>query len=555
MHDFGRDHYIIVIVSLLTIMGGVAAQSYSVFTESGGVVGFESLEDLSVFTESGGVISFATGTVLNVSINEINDPVIEGEDLQVEALVENEGADGTGTIELNVLGLGSDSQEVTLSSGSSQLVDLNVSTSQGDGGSYTVNVSSGSDEVLRDFSVASLKPPVNPRPLNDSENVGLEENLSVEANATADIEMGMYFNLNGTFLTAPNVETGNRTFNGTKFEPGKYYEWNATANFESSTETSKTWNFSTVERPEVLSVEPADDSNGVDENPLLNVSVDGSAPVNVSFNDYEKTSDPEICSFEDVSPGSTLSCDLSGYSDMGEGITERWYVKLESKGAKWNNSENPYKFTVSNISEVNYDLQAFESGDNLAPEIYGGLDDVVGETQIGFEVSNPSGENMDIEFNLTNSTGTEQVQLEADVGNNEVVYFDTTDSSMINENSNYTVQAFYREGQEEFFESNFTSQGLEFSTYVSELNWTHPSPDDVNSYRVYYNKSSTAGFNTYSNVGTTGGSNTNIGVANRGLDSDSQDDCYQVRALNIFGESDFATLQGTNSNCLGGADP
>ena len=519
-----------------------------------------SIKPVTADSISGGVVSFATGTLFSVGINSINDPVVGGEDVMIEALVENEGADGSGTVELNVPGLGSDSQSITLGSGSSQLVNLNVSTSQGDGGTYTANVSSSGDEALQDFSVASLEKPVNPEPVIDSENVGLNQNLSVEANATGDIEMGMFFTLNGTAFSAPAVETGNRSSTEVDLSPGSYYEWNATANYESSTETSNSWNFSTVERPEVLSVEP-DGANGVDENPTLNVTVDGSAPVNVTLNNKAldvEGEDPEITSFENVNPGNTVSYDLSNYPDMGEGITERWFVELESKGATWNNSANPYEFTISNISEVNYNLQAFETGDNLAPEIYGGLDEIVGENQIGFAVSNPSGQDMDIEFNLTNLTSTEQVQLKTDVGNNEVIYFDTRSSNMIEENSNYTVQAFYREGQEEFSEQNFTSQELEFSTYVSELSWNHPSTGDVNNFEIWYNESDIGfGTDTYSKIGSTDATNTNVGVANRGLDSNSDDDCYAVRAVNQFGESGFGSPldSDADSNCLGGADP
>ena len=81
-----------------------------------------------------------------VGIGSVNEPY-EGENLEVSVGVENVGVEeATQTIELDVPGLGTDSDSRTIPGGSSEVFSLYVSTSSGDAGSYTATVSSEDDE-------------------------------------------------------------------------------------------------------------------------------------------------------------------------------------------------------------------------------------------------------------------------------------------------------------------------------------------------------------------------------------------------------------------------
>ena len=78
-----------------------------------------------------------------IEITDTNEPVIEGEDLEVTAEIENEGdVSDTQTVELDVSGLGTDSESVQLDGGDSQTETFSVSTTDGDDGSYTAEVKS-----------------------------------------------------------------------------------------------------------------------------------------------------------------------------------------------------------------------------------------------------------------------------------------------------------------------------------------------------------------------------------------------------------------------------
>jgi hypothetical protein len=234
---------------------------------------------------------------------------------------------------------------------------------------------------------------------------------------------------------------------------------------------------------------------------------------------------------------------------MGEGITERWWVELESKGATWNNSNNPYEFTTTEIKDVNFQLQNFVSGENLDPGVYGGLDDVVGQEVLRFKVSNDQNAPMDIEFNISDGVRSNTTGYEANVESGETVLVNISDSNIISRNSqNMQVQAFYKEGQQNYMNDNFTSEEINFTTYVAELEWNSENPDRTDEFRIYYNETASG---NYTIVGDTNAGNTNIGVANRNLDSASSKDCYSVRAWNeVGGLSDYAKLENDESNCV-----
>jgi len=82
----------------------------------------------------------------DVEIDATNEPVTEGEELVVEATVENtDRATDTQDIELIVDGLVRDTESVTLDNGDSTTVSLSWATESGDGGEYEANVSSETD--------------------------------------------------------------------------------------------------------------------------------------------------------------------------------------------------------------------------------------------------------------------------------------------------------------------------------------------------------------------------------------------------------------------------
>ncbi|MFP8888833.1 Ig-like domain-containing protein [Natrialbaceae archaeon A-CW2] len=96
-----------------------------------------------------------------VEITETNDPVEEGEDLNVTAEITNTGdVEGTQTIELNFESDQVDSQEVTLAGGANETVTLTYRTEAGDAGDRNVIVSSNDDSDTQQVSIeGSGEPP------------------------------------------------------------------------------------------------------------------------------------------------------------------------------------------------------------------------------------------------------------------------------------------------------------------------------------------------------------------------------------------------------------
>jgi PGF-CTERM protein len=99
----------------------------------------------SVFAPLGNV-STTTPADLRVRVDGTDAPVREGDDVTVDATVENVGGTGdTQTVSLSVGGAAVDSTTVTLSSGESTTVTLTWATSSGDAGDYTATVASAND--------------------------------------------------------------------------------------------------------------------------------------------------------------------------------------------------------------------------------------------------------------------------------------------------------------------------------------------------------------------------------------------------------------------------
>ena len=103
-----------------------------------------------------------------VDIVGTNDPVDEGETLEVTVAVENVGtASGTQSVDLSTGGLGSNSTALTLGPGNLEQVVLTVDTEEGDAGEYTAQVTTANS--------------------SDSQTVTVEEDTGVPEFVVADV--------------------------------------------------------------------------------------------------------------------------------------------------------------------------------------------------------------------------------------------------------------------------------------------------------------------------------------------------------------------------------
>ena len=90
----------------------------------------------------------------DVEIDSVNEPVREGDTLEVEAVVENtDTSSDTQEIELELDGIVRDSETLSLNGGNSGLVTLEWETDTGDAGEYEANVTSETDTESTDVDV------------------------------------------------------------------------------------------------------------------------------------------------------------------------------------------------------------------------------------------------------------------------------------------------------------------------------------------------------------------------------------------------------------------
>jgi len=112
-------------------------------------------------------VTVVTAEGFVVSITSTNEPVTEGETLDVEYSVTNEGgSDDTQTVFLQTDGTVRDSAEVTLSPGAVSPGTLSWDTSSGDAGDYTATVESEDDS---DSTSVTVQDPVGSDPTPDWE--------------------------------------------------------------------------------------------------------------------------------------------------------------------------------------------------------------------------------------------------------------------------------------------------------------------------------------------------------------------------------------------------
>jgi hypothetical protein len=96
-----------------------------------------------------------SATDFGVSVDSTNSPVVEGEALVVNATITNTGGSGTQTVTADVSGVGSESEFVSLNSGSSTEETFIIPTSVGDAGDHTVAVGSENDTASTMVTVES----------------------------------------------------------------------------------------------------------------------------------------------------------------------------------------------------------------------------------------------------------------------------------------------------------------------------------------------------------------------------------------------------------------
>ncbi|WP_247730078.1 S8 family serine peptidase [Halovivax limisalsi] len=142
----------------------------------------DAYEAVSQVAEPPGEAEFA------VSIDGTNAPVTEGEDLVVDATVENVG-DGSGddTIELaDFDGAVVDSQSVSLDAGESTSIELTWNTDVGDAGSGEVTVSSGDQSDTATVEIQSDEPPEEGVIRLGSASVAAGEEVTVDLDTDFD---------------------------------------------------------------------------------------------------------------------------------------------------------------------------------------------------------------------------------------------------------------------------------------------------------------------------------------------------------------------------------
>jgi len=123
----------------------------------------------------------------DITIDETNSPVIEGEEATVTATIENTGDNSdTQTVDLQIDGSIEDDQSLTLDGGESQQVTLNWQTEQGETGTYDAIVSGEDDSDSTEVVVEERPDPANFDVTIDETNSPVNEGEEVTVTATIE---------------------------------------------------------------------------------------------------------------------------------------------------------------------------------------------------------------------------------------------------------------------------------------------------------------------------------------------------------------------------------
>lgn len=152
-----------------------------------------------------------------VSVDSTNSPVVEGESMEVTAIVENTGdAADTRVVELSINGTVRDSIPVTLNPGESRKVALLWATDDGDGGEYEAVVSSSADSVRSEVTVHDgAEFSVHIDSTNSPVTVGVRDSHNLEINVTVSNNGDLPGNKTVTLsVGAVDVDTRDVTLDG-----------------------------------------------------------------------------------------------------------------------------------------------------------------------------------------------------------------------------------------------------------------------------------------------------------------------------------------------------
>lgn len=118
----------------------------------------------------------------SVSVEGTNSPVTEGEEVRIDVTITNAGEEsGSQAVVLEVPGLGSDAEPVSLNGGSSTTVTLRLPTDLGDTSNYTAEVSTNDGTEETDFVVEERQTGIGVSILDTNSPVTEGEALTVEA--------------------------------------------------------------------------------------------------------------------------------------------------------------------------------------------------------------------------------------------------------------------------------------------------------------------------------------------------------------------------------------
>lgn len=130
------------------------------------------------------------GAYFSVSVEDTNSPVTEGEEIRMDITVTNAGEEsGSQAVVVEVPGLGSDAEPVSLDGGSSTTVSLRLPTELGDVGNYTAEVSTNDDTEEVEVVVEGRQLGIDVSILGTNSPVTEGEALTVEASVSNPSEM------------------------------------------------------------------------------------------------------------------------------------------------------------------------------------------------------------------------------------------------------------------------------------------------------------------------------------------------------------------------------
>jgi len=181
----------------VTLAGGDSTtETFSVSTASGDAGDYTATVASEDDTAAVGV-TVAAPAAFDVEIVDTNSPILDGETLSVDVLVENTGGlEGTQSVELSVGGTVQGTSEVTLAGGESGVTTLAWVTDDGDSGAHTVTVASEDNQFQTAVKVASEESDLGPPPVagddapQDLDGDGVHRDLNADGSfSLADIRL------------------------------------------------------------------------------------------------------------------------------------------------------------------------------------------------------------------------------------------------------------------------------------------------------------------------------------------------------------------------------